>query len=240
MGFFKGINTNIRGLMMGLKTPKLLMLGLLRFAVVVGLSLILAGLVLARHSEIFSLLWTKPESAWIVWAWYLASWLLTLLLIGLSAILSYLLAQVVFSVVIMDLMSRITEQMVAGHVTTGPKMSWLKQAGFLVKQELPRSIFPVLLMLVVMVAGWLTPAGPVLTILASVIATVFLAWDNTDLVPARRLEPFKQRFGRLMKSLPFHLGFGILFLIPFLNILLLSFAPVGAALYHVESQPSNP
>ncbi len=240
MGIFKGIRYNIKGLLMGIKNPRLLMLGLLRFGVVVGLSLLLAGLVLTRHDEIFSLLWLKPESPWVVWIWHIASWMLTLLLIGLSAILSYLLAQVVFSVIIMDLMSRITEQLVTGNVVAAPQVSWLKQAGFLVKQELPRSILPVFLMLVIMIVGWLTPAGPVLTLAASVAASVFLAWDNTDLIPARQLEPFKQRFGRLMKSLPFHLGFGILFLIPFLNILLLSFAPVGATLYHIENRPLKP
>jgi CysZ protein len=38
----------------------------------------------------------------------------------------------------------------------------------------------------------------------------------------------------LLKTLPFHLGFGLLFLVPVLNILLLSFAPVGATLYYLE------
>jgi CysZ protein len=42
------------------------------------------------------------------------------------------------------------------------------------------------------------------------------------------------RFRFLLKTLPFHLGFGLLFLVPALNILLLSFAPVGATLYYLE------
>jgi hypothetical protein len=46
------------------------------------------------------------------WAWHLASWLLTLLLMGISAVAAYLLAQVLFAVFIMDLMSRITQR---GH-----------------------------------------------------------------------------------------------------------------------------
>jgi CysZ protein len=85
-----------------------------------------------------------------------------------------------------------------------------------------------------MVLGWLTPLGPVLAILSSVIVAIFLAWDNSDLVPARRLYSFKQRLKLLLKSLTFHLGFGLLFLIPLLNILFLSFAPVGATLYFIE------
>jgi len=48
--------------------------------------------------------------------------------------------------------------------------------------------------------------------------------------------PFKKRFKMLSKALSFHLGFGLPFLIPGLNILLLSFAPVGATLYFIEKQ----
>jgi CysZ protein len=73
-----------------------------------------------------------------------------------------------------------------------------------------------------------------ITILSSGIAVIFLAWDNTDLTPARQLVPFKERFRSLRGSLLFHLGFGILFLIPVLNILFLSFAPVGATLYQID------
>jgi CysZ protein len=84
--------------------------------------------------------------------------------------------------------------------------------------------------------SWLTPLGPILTVLSSLAAVIFLAWDTTDLIPARRLIPFKHRFRFLLKNLPFHLGFGLWFLIPFFNILFLSFAPVGATLYHIDMQ----
>jgi len=73
-------------------------------------------------------------------------------------------------------------------------------------------------------------------VIATGAAMVFLAWDNTDLIPARRLTPFSQRFKLMTGTLPFHLGFGLPFLIPVLNIVLLSFAPVGATLYFVEKQ----
>jgi CysZ protein len=67
------------------------------------------------------------------------------------------------------------------------------------------------------------------------VTVVFLAWDNTDLVPARRMVPFQERFRFLLKTLPFHLGFGLWFLIPVLNLLFLSFAPVGGTLYRVAT-----
>jgi len=91
--------------------------------------------------------------------------------------------------------------------------------------------------LLLIIVGWLTPLGPVVTVVSSAIAIIFLAWDNTDLIPARRLVPFGDRFRMLRRALPFHLGFGLLFLIPFLNILFLSFAPVGATLYFIDRNP---
>jgi CysZ protein len=234
MSFLKGINYNLRGLGLAFKTPKLLVLGLLRFAVVIIVTIVSASLILVYHQEILTLIWSQPESHWILWLWYLLSWLLSLVLVGVAVILSYLAAQILFAVFVMDLMSRITEKMMTGAIhETGTIPGW-QQFFFLIKQEIPRATVPVLLTLLITVIGWLTPFGPIVTILATAVAVIFIAWDNTDLVPARRREPFRQRFRMLLRTLSFHLGFGILFLIPLLNILFLSFAPVGATLYYLD------
>ncbi len=234
MGLIDGIKYNIRGLGMGLKTPKLLLLGMVRFVVVIIITIASAGLVLTYHQTILNFMWNRPESNWIVWLWYLLSWLLSALLVGLSAVLSYLVSQILFSVLIMDLMSRITEASITGKVQLPSNIPLWQQLLFLIKQEIPRATVPVALTMLLIIVSWLTPLGPVVTILSSVIAIIFLAWDNTDLIPARRLMPFGERFLVLRRTLPFHLGFGLPFLIPFLNILFLSFAPVGATLYYVD------
>jgi CysZ protein len=234
MNFISGITYNYRGLKMGLKTPVLLFLGFVRFLVIVILTVVLASLILKYHNEILSLLWGKPESNWIVWLWYVVSWLLTFLLMGLSAVISFLIAQILFSVMIMDTMSRITEQRVTGREKEAKHMSWFKYFFFLLRQEIPRAVIPVMIIMILMVLGWLTPLSPVTTVISALAAGVFLAWDNTDLIPARRHESFRGRFKFLVKNLGFHLGFGLWFLIPVLNILFLSFAPVGATLYHIE------
>jgi CysZ protein len=229
-----GIGYNFKGLKLGIKTPSLLALGLTRLVVILLLTLAAIGLVLTKYQEITNLIWTRPESPWLVWLWYTAAWLLALLLSGISAVLAFLVAQVFFSVVIMDYMSRITERKSSGKEAAPPHLPWFSYFIYLLKQEIPRATLPVCISLIVMVLGWLTPLAPVLTILSPVLAGIFLAWDNTDLVPARRLVPFRERFGFLRGHLGFHLGFGLCFLVPGLNILLLSFAPVGATLYYVE------
>ena len=234
MNFIQGIIYNFRGLSLGIKTPRLLFWGLLRLCVVILITIIFASVILFYHQDIFNVIWTKPASHWILWLWYVTSWLLSICLVGLSAVISYLIAQILFSVLIMDLMSRITERMITGEAIEAGSTSILKLLAYLISQEIPRTIVPVLLSILLMIAGWLTPFGPVVAALSSALAALFLAWDNTDLIPARQLIPFRSRFRFLLKSLPFHLGFGLPLLIPGLNILLLSFAPVGAALYHID------
>jgi CysZ protein len=234
MDLISGIAYNLRGLRVAMKTPKLLVLGLLRFAVAVLITIIAAGLIVVYHKEILGVMWAKPASQWILWLWYLVSWVLALFLLGLSAILSYLVSQILFGVLIMDYMSRITERMIAGSEKKAEQASFVRQLAYLLKQEVPRTILPVLATLFLMVLGWFTPVGPVLAILSSALTAIFLAWDNTDLVPARRLYPFKSRLRLLGRSLSFHLGFGLLFLLPGLNLLFLSFAPVGATIYFIN------
>ena len=234
MDLLSGIAYNYRGLKLGVKTPSLLFLGLVRFVVVVAITIASAGLVLAYYHEALGLLWGRPESSWVVWLWHLFSWLVALLLVGLSAVVSFLISQLLFSVIIMDAMSRITEQRVTGQEKEAQRMPWLKYFFYLLKQEIPRAVIPVLIALILMILGWLTPLAPVITIISSLAAAIFLSWDNTDLIPARRIEPFGSRFKFLLKNLSFHLGFGLWFLIPGLNIIFLSFAPVGATLYYIE------
>lgn len=233
--FLQGIAYNFKGLKFGLRSAKLLMLGLARLIIIVVIAVIAAALILVNYEEILSLMWRQPESAWIAWLWYVVSWLLALVLIAISALVGFLVAQLLFSVFIMDLMSQITERKTTGKVRSSEtKMGRFAYLFYLLRQEIPRATIPVLISLLLMVLGWFTPVGPVLTIVSPLAAGLFLAWDNTDLVPARRLEPFGERFRFLRQKFGFHLGFGVPFLIPLLNIVLLAFAPVGATLYYLE------
>ena len=236
MNFLNGIRYNLRGLMLGLKTPKLLMLGIARFVILLLFSVAGAALALSYYDDALRLVWVKPESLWIVWLWYLVSWLTAIVMVGVSTILAYLVSQLLFSVVIMDLMSRITEKTITGEVMNAPNASFFRQLLFLIRQEIPRAVIPMVCLLLIMLLGWFTPIAPLLSILSSALAAVFLAWDHTDLVPARRMATFSKRFSMLLKTFFFHLGFGLLFLIPVVNILLLSFAPVGATLFHTDNK----
>ena len=234
MGILSGIRYNIKGLALGLKTPSLLFLGLVRFVVVLALTLVLSGMVLYWHNEILAALWQMPESGWLVYLWHITSWVLSLVLAALAMVISYLIAQVFFCVFIMDLMSRITERLVTGETAEAGQGGWFQLFIYLIRQEIPRAVVPVVISMVLMILGFFTPISLIMLVLSSVAAGIFLAWDNTDLIPARQMVPFRDRLGLLRENLMFHLGFGLLFLIPWLNILFLSFAPVGATLYYID------
>ncbi len=231
---FQGIAYNFKGLRLGLRTSRLLLLGLLRFALLVVISVAAAGVILVNYQEILNLMWNRPESAWIVWLWHVVSWLLALVLMAVSTVVGFVIAQVLFSVVIMDHMSQITERLSTGAVQTGTSIAWYRYFFHLLRQEIPRGVLPVLISMLLLVLGWFTPLGPVFTVLSPLAAALFLAWDNTDLVPSRRMLPFGERFALLRQNFAFHLGFGLPFLIPVLNLVLLSFAPVGATLFYTE------
>ena len=232
MSLVTGLLFNFRGLLMGMRSARLLFWGLFRFFLAILITFVLAGLILAFHQDIMDILWARPESRWILWLRYLLSWLVSLFLMALSALISYLISQVFFSVLIMDHMSRITEAMVTGKVTAPPKMPFWALFLHLMGQEIPRAVLPIILSLFLLIMGWLIALGPIFLFVSSAIAIIFLSWDNTDLVPARQLIPFGKRFRFLMKNLLFHLGFGLPFLVPVANIFFLSFAPIGATLFH--------
>ena len=235
MNLLYGVKYNIRGVILAFKTPKLLMLGILRFVIVIFFTFLLSGLVLYWHNEILALIWTMPETGLMLYLWKIISWFLSFFLAGISMMFSYLIAQLCFCVFIMDYMSRITEKIILGREQHCGQRSWFAIFIYLIKQEIPRAIIPVLISLVVMAVGLLTPLGPIIIIVSSIFAAIFLAWDNTDLVPARQMCPFKTRFDFLKENIAFHIGFGLLFLVPWLNIIFLSFAPVGATLYFFEN-----
>jgi CysZ protein len=240
LNLLDGLIYNFRGLRLGVRTVKLLFWGLIRFFLGLVILLVLSGLIFSYQQEMVELIWIKPQSPWVVWLWYLVSWLISLLLLLIAAFISFLLSQILFSAVIMDHMSRITESLIQGYVTEPKKTSSLRICFYLLKQEIPRAFIPIVVSLLILILGWVTPFGPALAILASAFAAISLAWDNTDLIPARRFLPFRDRWQLLTKNLLFHLGFGLPFLIPVVNLLFLAFAPVGATLYYLEKHGVHP
>lgn len=237
MNLLLGIHYNIKGLWFAFQKPVLLLLGVMRFSIVLVLTLVCIGFVLYWHDDMLNLVWQMPDSGLLIHIWRLVSWLVFIFLAAMSMILAYIVSQLFFCVFIMDYMSRLTEAMVLGKKVQPEQGAWGEIFIHLVKQEIPRAILPLIVSFVILALGLLTPVSPLVFVFSPLCAAVFLAWDNTDLIPARRMYSFRDRFGFFKKNLSFHIGFGLLFLIPWVNILFLSFAPVGATLYYMEKEP---
>lgn len=236
MGLLKGIQYNIKGLLFALKSPKLLFLGFLRFSIVLALTFLFIGLALYWHDDILNMVWVMPEKGFLIYIWKIVSWIVFIGLTVVSMLVAYIVSQLFFCVFIMDYMSRITEAMVLGKEVNEVQGSYLSFFIYLIKQEIPRAIVPVVISFFVLLISLVTPISPIIVVVSSICAAVFLAWDNTDLIPARRMLTFKNRLQFLKRNLFFHIGFGLLFLIPWANILFLSFAPVGATLFFIETE----
>ena len=237
MDIYLGIKYNIKGLLFALKTPKLLFLGILRFVIILLITFAFIGLVLYWYDTALNLIWEMPESGFSFYLWKMVSWIVLAILAVISMFLAYIAAQLLFCVFIMDYMSRITEELISKQKPAPIRGSVFSLVIHLIKQEIPRTIIPLLISFGIMLISLLTPVSPVIIAISSIGAAIFLAWDNTDLLLARRMYNFKQRFGFLKQNLFFHIGFGLLFLIPWLNILFLSFAPVGATMYCLDKEP---
>ena len=94
MNIFSGIRYNLRGMWLGVKTPKLLFLGLARFFVIVILTIVSTSLFLYYHEQILTLVWTRPDNQWLLWLWQVLSWLISVVLAGVAGVFAYLLSQI--------------------------------------------------------------------------------------------------------------------------------------------------
>jgi CysZ protein len=225
-----GLFYQFRGLAFAFRDNRLLFWGLVRFVLAGVIMILLSAWILARHGEIMTFLWAKPEDQWILFLWRLVSWLVSLFLVVLAVIFAYLLSQIFFSVLIMDYMSRLTERKVRGFVAEPEGVPLWRTVFYLIRQEIPRAILPLAASVLILLAGWIIAIlGPLMVIISAAATAIFLT-------PARRLVSFRDRWGLLSRNLLFHLGFGLPFLIPGLNLLFLSFAPVGATLYYLEKR----
>ena len=72
----------------------------------------------------------------------------------------------------MDYMSRITERIVLGYEVEGPHTSVFAMFLHLIRQEIPRAVIPVVISIVIMLVGLLTPISLVILAVSSIAAGV--------------------------------------------------------------------
>lgn len=239
MNLLYGLKCHWEALKIMKAKKSLIFWGLLRFLIILFLFIVLSFIALSYNHLLLEYIWTKPSSLMMLILWKIALVLLTILLLFVAGGLSYLISQILFGVVIADHMSYITEHILSGKEPKGTPPFSFSYLLFLIKQEIPRGTLPLLVSSSFIILGWLLPLGFIWVMVSSLVSCAFLAWDYTDLVPARMLKPFKERFTLFKRTFWGHVIFGLPFMIPFINVLFFSIGPVSGTVFYMRASYSK-
>lgn len=167
--------------------------------------------------------WDKPQAWYALVLWWIGWALMSILPIALSVLAIYLLMKILASP-LMEWVSIAIEKDVTG---LEPPRLTLREQITVMLGELQKA----LVILVVPILLLLIPGFNVISLPA---AAFLIGWDFFDYPLARRGWSFAERWRFVAGELWSVMGFGLWFVIPFLNILLAPFAIAGGTLLSVE------
>lgn len=215
-------------------------LAALRFLILIAFIVIFSWVALSYNDTFLNYIWEKPSKILLTLVWYIVLIFSTIILLFAGAILAYIISQILFGILIADYMSALAEQIITGKQSEEKISFSLTYLIYLIRQEIPRTLFPLILSTSFMVFGWLLPLNFIWVILSSFLSCALMAWDYTDLVPARRSMPFKERLHMFKSNFVGHIVFGLPFLIPFVNVIFLSLAPISGTVFFLKEIESGP
>lgn len=167
--------------------------------------------------------WARPLQWYLLIFWWLGWALMSLLPIGFSVLAIYLLMKALSSP-IFEIVSTAIEKDLTG--LDSPRLSLSQHITVIIgelKKALVIIVVPVLLLFV-----------PGVNFISVPVAAFLIGWDFFDYPLARRGWSFRQRWRFVAGELWSVMGFGLWFLIPFLNLLLTPFAIAGGTLLGVD------
>lgn len=217
------------------KRKTLIFWGGVRFIIILVLFVVFSLIAFAYNDPLLEYIWERPESIIMLVIWKITLILFTAVLLFIAAIFSYIISQILFGVLIADYMSYVTEYELTTKVSNGAPLFSFNYLFFLIRQEIPRGFLPLIISSGLMILGWLLPLGFAWVFISSLVSGALVAWDYTDLVPARMLMPFGERFSLFKKTFLGHVIFGLPFLVPFLNVIFFSIGPVAGTIFFLKT-----
>ena len=216
----RGLRYFVEGCLWLKRHPYYLVLLFLPMCVSALLLIMTWGLLLQYHHLILdAILFSKPESWWGVSFFYLSKSLLSMALVLLSFLL-YPLVVNILSSPIYDYVSCAVE---TDHVNSnGNNLSWW-HALLLMKEEIKKTLFILLVSIIVLVI-------PGLNLLSPLITAFFIAWEFCDFPLARQGKTFRQRLWFVSQHFWSVLGFGLWFVIPIVPFFIMPLAVAGGTL----------
>jgi CysZ protein len=240
--FSQGARFHVRGIRFGLNHPSFLFLAVFPFLVTLTLYIIAFYIFVDYSDNLLEMVWNPEtgESSWIMgwlhWIYtHIFRWILYLIALVIM-FYTFIVISVVLASPVYDYVSRKYERLSYGDAlkeNTTPSGNGLLTV---VKEELKKA----LVMLVIPIPLIFLPV--VGTLLSFLVASVFIAWDFSDFSLSRDCPLLRDRMRAVWRHKWSLLGFGSPILIPFLGLILMPFAILGATTLYFDEmkQASGP
>lgn len=222
---FRGIKTYLEGFRWLRNHPKYL--ALLTLPALMGLLFMIGGVSLfATYDDVIfaKLLFSKPESWYMLLVYYVCKVLLSIAIVALSFLASLLLSNIVASP-IYETVSLAIEMDVTGQ--RPPSLS-LAESLRVIIAELKKVCFILLIFIILLLI-------PGLNVISTLFAAFLAGWDAFDYPLVRRGWTFQQRLAFVGGEFWSVLGLGLWLVIPFAQIFLLPLAIAGGTLLNLEA-----
>lgn len=184
----------------------------------------LAGMLWVRHQQIFDLVLFSPTELW--WSaplFWLAKFLLSIVLLILSAVMGVGLVSVLAAPIYEWVSVRVEADLLGRK---GPELT-LWQSLRLIKEEAKKVFF-------ILTVSILLLLIPGVNVISTLITAFLVGWDFYDYPLARRGFPFRERW-RLVRSDGWKvMGLGLWLVIPFAQVIVYPLAVVGGTMISVR------
>jgi len=238
--FSEGSKFHVRGIRFGLSHPSFLILAVLPFLVTLILYIFAFYMFIHHADEVLQMVWHPQtgESSWIVgwlhWTYtHIVKWIIYLIVLVIM-FYTFIVLSIVLASPVYDYVSAKYERVYYQNASKGEGTPSGKGVLTVLKEEMKKAI----LMLIIPIPLIFVPV--VGTLLSFVVAAVFIAWDYTDFSLSRDSPLLRDRMRAVWRHKWSLLGFGSPLLIPFLGLVIMPFAILGATTLYFDRMKRAP
>lgn len=232
--FSEGFRFHRKGIRFGFSHPSFLILSVLPFLVTLVLYIFAFYMFVDHADDLLQMVWQPEagESSWIVgwlhWAYiHIVKWILYIVVL-IIMFYTFIVLSVVLASPVYDFISTKYERVYYQDALEGEATTSGKGLLTILKEELKKAV----LMLIIPIPLIFVPV--VGTLLSFLVASVFIAWDFADFSLSRDSPLLRDRMRAVWQHKWSLLGFGSPLLIPFVGLLLVPFAILGATTLYFD------
>ena len=240
--FSEGSRFHVRGIRFGFSHPSFLFLAVLPFLVTLALYIFAFYVFVEYSDDLLQMVWNPAtgQSSWIVgwlyWTYtHVVRWILYLVILVIM-FYTFIVLSIVLASPFYDYISVKYERAYLQNTSQEGATSSGRGLLTILKEELKKAA----LMLIIPIPLFFVPV--VGTLLSFLVASVFIAWDFADFSLSRDCPLLKDRIRAVWQHKWSLLGFGSPLLIPFLGLVIMPFAILGATTLYFDrmKQDSEP